>query len=82
MKWKFDPENIVLQRGQPVVFEVTSSDVHHGFNLPEFGVRADALPGVTSKVSLVPDKAGTFTFHCDYFCGSGHEDMEGSIVVQ
>jgi cytochrome c oxidase subunit 2 len=34
-----------------------------------------------SRVRLVPDKVGTFPFVCDIFCGSGHEDMTGTIVV-
>jgi cytochrome c oxidase subunit 2 len=29
----------------------------------------------------VPDKVGTFPFHCDIFCGEGHEDMTGKFVV-
>jgi cytochrome c oxidase subunit 2 len=28
-----------------------------------------------------PDTAGKFFFACDVFCGSGHEEMEGEIVV-
>jgi cytochrome c oxidase subunit II len=33
-------------------------------------------------VRIVPDKAGTLPFHCDIFCGSGHEEMTGEIVVK
>jgi cytochrome c oxidase subunit 2 len=33
-------------------------------------------------VTLTPDKAGSFTFFCDIFCGDGHEDMEGTLVVE
>jgi len=29
----------------------------------------------------VPDKTGTFTFVCDIFCGTGHEEMDGTIEV-
>jgi cytochrome c oxidase subunit 2 len=25
--------------------------------------------------------SGTFPFHCDVFCGEGHEEMTGEIVV-
>jgi cytochrome c oxidase subunit 2 len=32
-------------------------------------------------VRIVPDKVGRFVFACDNFCGDGHEDMEGVIVV-
>jgi cytochrome c oxidase subunit 2 len=80
-QWSYDPPSITLKVGEAVVLEITSADVHHGFNLPELGVRADAIPGKKSRVKVVPDKAGTFEFHCDYYCGSGHEGMEGQITV-
>jgi cytochrome c oxidase subunit 2 len=80
-KWAYAPSTITLKKGVPVIFEVTSEDVHHGFNLSAFGARADALPGRVARVSVTPDKTGTFVFHCDFFCGEGHEDMQGTIVV-
>jgi cytochrome c oxidase subunit 2 len=33
-------------------------------------------------VRVVPQKAGRFEFHCDVFCGSGHEEMSGILVVK
>ena len=70
------------QLGEPVVLEISSDDVHHGFNLPTFNVRADAIPGMNTRVKVVPDKTGTFAFYCDYYCGSGHEGMAGQLVVE
>jgi cytochrome c oxidase subunit II len=81
-QWAYDPPSIELDVGKPVFLEITSADVHHGFNLPAFGVRADAIPGMKTRIKITPDKAGTFAFHCDYYCGSGHEGMAGEIVVK
>lgn len=80
-KFDFTPDTITLKKGEPVVFEISSSDRKHGFNLRAFGVRADVPPGGTSRVRFIPDKTGTFTFSCDVFCGEGHEDMTGKVVV-
>ena len=52
-----------------------------GFSAPDFNVRADILPGMIDRVRITPDKAGTFEFVCDVFCGSGHEDMSGTLIV-
>ena len=52
-----------------------------GMNVPDFGVRSDIVPGKTTHLSFTPDKAGTFAFICDVFCGEGHEDMSGKLVV-
>ena len=81
-QWSFSPNSVTLQRGAAVDLELTSNDVHHGFSLPDLGVRADVVPGKTTTLRIKPDKAGTFLFHCDYYCGSGHEGMNGQIVVR
>lgn len=80
-KFEFSPAEITVKKGEPVVLEITSQDVKHGFTLPDFGVRADIKPGVVNRISFTPDKAGRFTFACDVFCGAGHEDMSGTINV-
>ena len=80
-KFEFSPSTIELKVGEPVVLEVTTLDRKHGMKSPELGIDAVIVPGKKTLVHLVPDKAGTFSFHCSVFCGSGHEDMAGEIVV-
>jgi len=80
-RFEFTPNRIDLKKNQPVVLELTALDVTMGFNAPDFHVRADMVPGTVSRIRFTPDKAGEFTFLCDIFCGSGHEDMSGTIVV-
>jgi cytochrome c oxidase subunit 2 len=80
-KFDFTPDNINLKKGEPVVLVVSSQDRKHGFNLRAFGIRADVNPGGTTRIRLTPDKTGKFTFSCDVFCGEGHEEMTGTIVI-
>jgi cytochrome c oxidase subunit II len=80
-KFEFSPNKIALKKGVPVVLAFTSLDRLHGFSCPGLGLRADIPPKKITRLRLVPDKTGTFPFHCDVFCGSGHEDMGGTITV-
>jgi cytochrome c oxidase subunit II len=80
-KFEFSPDSISLKKGEPVVFEISSGDREHGFNLRAFGVRTNVSPGKVSRVRFTPDKTGKFTFSCDVFCGDGHEEMTGTVVV-
>jgi cytochrome c oxidase subunit 2 len=80
-KFEFSPAEITVKKGEPVVIEVTSKDVKHGFTLPDFGVRTDIQPGSVGRISFTPDKGGRFAFACDVFCGAGHEDMSGLLIV-
>ena len=80
-KFSYTPPQIVLKKGVPVVLELTSLDRQHGFRLEELGIRADVKPGEPARIHLAPQKTGQFSFACDVFCGSGHEDMAGEILV-
>lgn len=80
-RFNFTPSEIILKSGQPTVLEITSLDYIHGFNVPALGLRTNLLPGPPTKVTLKPLAPGRYDFLCDNFCGGGHEDMNGVIVV-
>jgi cytochrome c oxidase subunit 2 len=80
-RFDYTPGHLKLKKGVPVILEFSTRDVLMGFNLPDFNLRADIVPEKVTRVRFVPDKTGTFTFLCDIFCGTGHEQMQGSITV-
>ena len=81
-KFEYSVKQITVKKGTPVVIEITSQDRQHGFSLPDFNVRADVNPGQVARVTFTPDKAGEFDYLCDIFCGDGHEDVNGKLVVE
>jgi cytochrome c oxidase subunit 2 len=81
-KFEYSPKDIKVKKDVPVVLEFTSLDRLHGFNCPGLGIRSDILPGKTTQLRFIPGKAGTYPFHCDNFCGIGHEGMTGTITVE
>jgi cytochrome c oxidase subunit 2 len=80
-RFEFAPATIELKVGVPVILELSTLDRKHGFAAPDLHIDVVIVPGKPTRVRVVPDKAGTFAFHCSVFCGSGHEDMGGQIVV-
>ncbi len=80
-KFEFAPASIELKLGVPVILEIRSLDRKHGFTSPDLKVDTQVEAGDVTRVRLVPDRPGTFEFHCNVFCGSGHEEMTGQIVV-
>jgi cytochrome c oxidase subunit 2 len=80
-RFEYTPKDITVKKGVPVVLEFTSLDRLHGFSCPGLGIRSDIPPHKVTKLRFVPQKTGTFPFHCDIFCGSGHEGMTGTITV-
>jgi len=80
--WEFQPAEIRVKKGDSVVMNITSVDVDHGLMIPEFKVSAELKPGVTTTVSFTADKTGTFAFFCNVYCGQGHRDMRGTLIVE
>ena len=82
-KFEYSPNEIRIKAGVPVVFEFTSLDRVHGFTVPDLGnIRLTIEPGKPNRVTILAPKAGTYEFHCDLFCGDGHEGMTGKIIVE
>ena len=80
-KFEYQPREVTVKAGQPVVLVLTSQDRMHGFKMPDLGIRTDIVPGQETRVALTPSRPGRFPFLCDLFCGDGHEDMDGTLVV-
>ena len=80
-KFVFVPNEIRVKQGETVVLQFTAPEVPMGFSLPDFSVRADIMPGKVTTLRLTPDRSGSFDFLCDVFCGSGHEEMNGKLIV-
>jgi cytochrome c oxidase subunit 2 len=64
-----------LTKGKTYRFEVTSVDVIHAFNMPDFVTLIDAVPGRVNTVWLVPDQSGEYLIQCREYCGFGHYQM-------
>jgi cytochrome c oxidase subunit 2 len=70
--------------GSLVQINVTGADVIHSFNIPNLGVRLDAIPGRVNSIAFnVPNApAGTqYLIQCTEFCGTGHGTMRAFLVI-
>jgi len=66
---------VVLPVDKIIKVEVTSTDVIHGFNLPAFGVKVNAIPGRNNEVWFKVDKEGLYYGQCTQICGDQHSEM-------
>jgi cytochrome c oxidase subunit 2 len=80
-KFEFVPSHIRVKKGETVVLELTAPEVMMGFACADLQVRADIPPGRTTRLRITPERTGEFVFLCDVFCGSGHEEMSGTLIV-
>lgn len=67
--------------GVPVWVQLASTDVVHGFSLPNFRVKLDAIPGRVNQTWFQAEKPGTWEVACYQHCGTSHYKMRGTLTV-
>ncbi len=68
-------------KGRPVRFSIHAVDVIHSFWVPEFRMKQDAVPGITTTQRITPDRLGTYPVVCTELCGTGHATMRSTVHV-
>lgn len=86
--WRFDyPDygitttELNLPHGRPILFKLTSMDVIHSFWVPEFRMKQDAVPGMTTTLRVTPSQVGQYKVRCAELCGTGHHAMLAAVNV-
>lgn len=74
-RFTYQPKEITLKKGQPVVLVLHTEDVAHGLRFRELNLKTKIEKGRPAELSFTPDKTGDFVGHCSVFCGSGHGGM-------
>ena len=86
-------EEVVVPVNKEIAFEISALDVIHDFYLPHFRVKMDAIPGVPTRLKILPDKTTEemreitgdpdfeYEIACAELCGSGHWNMRKVLRV-
>src|ERR1700733_3012222 len=80
-RFTYDPDEITLKKGEPVVLVVKSQDVPHGLRIKELNAALNIPAHGRVPKEFTPDKAGDFVGQCSVFCGSGHGSMKITLHV-
>lgn len=82
-KFAFEPARIEVTEGERVRIVVKSGDGVHGFEIKKFRVDKTIPRGEkTVTIEFTASAAGEFPILCSEYCGDGHEDMKGMLVVE
>ena len=82
-KFAFEPSRIEVTEGETVRLVVRSADGMHGISIKKFKV-SEEVPRGSEPVTIefTASAAGEFEIACSEFCGKGHEDMRGKLIVR
>jgi cytochrome c oxidase subunit 2 len=83
-RWELD--RATVRAGQLVEFELTSSDVNHGFAIYKdkrhMVAQAQAMPGYVNKLQVRFTEPGDYEVLCLEYCGIAHHNMRTVIRVR
>jgi cytochrome c oxidase subunit 2 len=78
--WKEGEFHVPVNR--QIQFKMHAQDVIHSFWVPEWRIKKDNVPGITTTALVTPDKVGTYQLVCTELCGFGHATMRAKVVVE
>jgi cytochrome c oxidase subunit II len=78
---QFNAVQLYLPKDRPVQFKVHTKDVIHDFWVPNFSIKIDAVPGITTSYRITPTRLGNYPIVCAELCGIGHSTMRGTVHV-
>ncbi|MEK7774706.1 MAG: cytochrome c oxidase subunit II, partial [Candidatus Zixiibacteriota bacterium] len=87
--WTFDyPEGVnavnelIVPVDKPVKLLMSSKDVIHSFFVPNFRIKQDIVPNRYQIIWFEATQTGTFNLFCTQYCGKGHSEMVGKVIVK
>ena len=81
-RFAFEPAIIEVSEGEPIRLRVTSGDGLHGFQIKQFKIGKEIPRGTEAVViDFTPTAVGRFPILCSEYCGEGHDDMKGMLIV-
>lgn len=78
--WTYYPI-LKFRKGQTYRLHISSTDIQHGFSLLPINMNFQVLPGYDHVLTITPTMTGDFPIICNEFCGIGHHQMTGKIIV-
>ncbi|AGA57363.1 heme/copper-type cytochrome/quinol oxidases, subunit 2 [Thermobacillus composti KWC4] len=76
--WAFEPTEIRVNKGDTVEIKLVNEEGFHEVEIKGYGKKIKADESIT----FTADQTGEFDFICSVFCGTGHDDMIGKLIVE
>ena len=71
-----------LRAGETYRLHISAADFQHGFSLQPMNMNFQIVPGYDHVLTIQPQAPGTYPIVCNEFCGIGHQNMVGKIIVE
>jgi len=82
-RFAFEPSEIEAAVGERLHLVVRSADGVHGLEIKKLKIKKE-IPrgGEPVTIEFTPTTEGSFPVVCSEYCGKGHNDMKGMLIVR
>ena len=82
-RFAFEPSQIEAAVGERLRLVITSADGVHGVEIKKFKIKKEVPRGGEAvTIEFTATTEGTFPILCSEYCGDGHNDMTGMLIVR
>ena len=82
-RFAFEPAAIEATVGERLQLVVRSADGVHGLEIKKLKIKKEVPRGGESvTIDFTPTTEGNFPILCSEYCGNGHNDMSGMLIVR
>lgn len=76
--YSFDQQEYRVKAGDPIEFSLNNKEGRHAYEIKELGINIQA----NKPQQYTIETPGEYEIACSIFCGSGHEDMKSTLIVE
>lgn len=83
----FEPNLVIVNKGERIRVIIEAMDIPHGFEIegftiPDYDINTVIRKGKPLVIEFEADEKGVWEFICTVYCGYGHSEMKGILVVR
>ncbi|KKQ95573.1 MAG: cytochrome c oxidase subunit II [Parcubacteria group bacterium GW2011_GWC2_39_11] len=75
-RFGYEPNVITVEKNDKVKISINNTDTIHGIRIPDLGISGNDF------IEFTAEKSGQFAWFCNNFCGDGHTQMQGTLIVK
>ena len=82
-RFAFEPSQIEATVGERLQLVIRSADGVHGVEIKKFKIKKEVpRGGEPVTIDFTATTEGSFPILCSEFCGNGHDDMKGMLIIR
>ena len=82
-RFAFEPSQIEATVGERLQLVITSADGVHGVEIKKLKIKKEVPRGGEAvTIDFTATTEGNFPILCSEYCGNGHNDMTGMLIVR